>query len=361
MLVKHHEIYGEKTMKNILIGIMDSSVGGVNRFILDYIYLNKNAYNFFILATSQLNAIYFSEIQNDWVIETIPSIKCPVKLYECSKEIIHKYKIDSLYLNISTNLFYPVLQAAADCDVKERVVHSHSSYSANGNFFKRNLIVVLNILLQKKVNGLATKRKACSDKAAYWLFGKKAEYDFIYNKVNGQKFFFDVGKRQKCRKELGLENFLIIGFVGGFNYPKNIFYFLDIARKLKKIRKDFCIVMLGDGELKCAFEIKLKKYNLESCFRLLGNRANVNEYYNMFDCFVMPSRFEGLPIVGIEAQVNGLRCFFSDRITRQVLITGEARCFKLNDLKGIVRSLSMLKIANHIITKTKEFENFVIG
>lgn len=350
-------------MQKLVIGVMDSELGGLNRFVTDYMISWTTKYEFLILSNGTLNEVYANELDVHsvkYIVQVIPCVMRPFLLYHETLNFFKKKLPDSLYLNVSTNLFYPVLQAAANCNVKERVVHSHSSYSANENFFKRNLVVILNILLQKKVNRLTTKRKACSSKAAKWLFGKKAEYDFIYNKVNGQKFFFDFEKRQKYRKELGLENFLIIGFVGGFNYQKNIFYFFDIARKLKKIRKDFCIVMLGNGELKGTFEIKLKKYNLESYFRLLGNRANVNEYYNMFDCLVMPSRFEGLPIVGIEAQINGLRCFFSDRITAQTKITEECEYFSLNKINYLIKILAKLEIRNcGSLHKLPNFKDFI--
>lgn len=346
-------------MKNILIGIMDSNIGGVNRFILDYMEQHmENKY--IILSNAPINEVYSFEMRNS-IIEIIPSALHPINLYKRTKDILRNIQIDSVYLNISTNLLYPILKAAADCGIRERIVHSHSSYSADVSFVKRSVIVAINMLLRKRVNKLATVRKACSDKAANWLFGKNSDYEFVYNRVNRQKFAFDIEKRQKYRRELALESSFIIGFVGGFNYQKNISYFFDIAKRLRRVRNDFCIVMIGDGELKSAFETKLEHDDIRHHFRLVGAKANANDYYNMFDCFVMPSRFEGLPIVGIEAQVNGLKCFFSDRITTQVLITEEAEVFNLSGLKQLVKSISKLQIGNHIVTPKDEFKNFVMS
>lgn len=346
-------------MKNILIGIMDSNVGGLNRFVLDYISQNKEDY-FVILSKATLNEIYSNEMPLNCVLEIIPSVTHPKRLYSSTKTIISKYNIDTLYINVSTNLFYPILKAAYDSGVKERIVHSHSSYSADTSFFKRNIIVCLNKLLQRKANKLVTVRKACSDKAAVWLFGKKTKYEFVYNRVSGNKFNFDIEKRNRLRFELGIEKFLIIGFVGGFNYQKNITYFFDIARVLKKIRSDFRIVMLGEGELKERFEQSVLKHHLQQYFVLLGNKPNANDYYNIFDCFVMPSRFEGLPIVGLEAQVNGLKCFFSSGITNQVLITEEAEIFNLKKVNNLAKKITSVEIGNHTVTKKKEYNNFVI-
>lgn len=337
---------------------MDSSIGGLNRFVLDYILQHEDK-RFIILSNGNLNSVYKAEFTDPVIIEIIPSVLNPKKLYKRTLDIITKYKIDTLYLNISTNLFYPVLKAASDCGVKERIVHSHSSYSADENFFKRNLIVFINKILQKKVNKISDRRKACSDKAAKWIFGQNREFEFIYNSVSSKKFTFNSEIRFEVRSKLGFDNFLIIGFVGGFNYPKNTSYFLDIALKLQEFRKDFVIVMLGDGIQKKSFEKKIKMKKLEQYFVLLGNKTDANLYYNAFDCFVMPSRFEGLPYVGIEAQVNGLKCFFSDKITAQVRITEECEFFNLRKINSIVQKLSNLSPNLHKITKLANFNNFV--
>lgn len=337
---------------------MDSSIGGLNRFVLDYILQHEDK-RFIILSNGNLNSVYKAEFTDPVIIEIIPSVLNPKKLYKRTLDIITKYKIDTLYLNISTNLFYPVLKAASDCGVKERIVHSHSSYSADENFFKRNLIVFINKILQKKVNKISDRRKACSDKAAKWIFGQNREFEFIYNSVSSKKFTFNSEIRFEVRSKLGFDNFLIIGFVGGFNYQKNTKYFLDIALKLQEFRKDFVIVMLGDGIQKKSFEKKIKMKKLEQYFVLLGNKTDANLYYNAFDCFVMPSRFEGLPYVGIEAQVNGLKCFFSDKITAQVRITEECEFFNLRKINSIVQKLSNLSPNLHKITKLANFNNFV--
>lgn len=334
-------------METIIIGVMDSNIGGINRFIIDYIKLNNQKYNFVILTNGDIQDAYKKEIKPNTIIEQISSITNPFKLYRISCKIFKDIQPSCVYLNISTNLFYPIIKAAFDCGIKERIVHSHSSYSADESLFKRIIIVLLNNLLKNKMNKLATQKKACSDIAAKWLFGEKVEYQFIYNKIDGHKFEFSKIVRERIRKELNIEKSLIIGYVGGFNYQKKIEWFIELAIKLKKYRKDFFILMLGDGIRIKNFEQKLKQKKLEKNFILLGNKSNANEYYNVFDCFVLPSRFEGLPIVGVEAQVNGLPCFFSDTITKQVQIT--KNCVFFNNRKyEIINDLVDLNIRNDI-------------
>lgn len=348
-------------MKNVLIGIVDSNFGGINRYIVDYTLKTADKeHKFVFLYNSMLNEFYRKELSDDCCYEFIPSIMHPVAIYNSVKKIIKRYSIDELYLNVSTNLFYPVLKAAFDCNVNERVLHSHSSYTADESLIKRSIIVLVNKFLQKKTFKMSTRRLACSDKAAKWLFGSTESFEFIYNKVDPIKFRFNEEKRKKIRKELNLEKFLIIGFVGGFNYPKNIKCFFDIAAKLKKLRNDFCIVMLGDGPQRKSFEKKVISSSLQENFKLLGNKANANDYYNAFDCFVLTSRFEGLPIVGIEAQVNGLPVFMNNRITKFAKITENCEFFYAKKLKELIKALSDLSIRKDSeIMKLENYKDFI--
>lgn len=345
-------------MRKTVIGIMDSNIGGVNRFITDYISKQGTKQSFVILFSSDISFIYKKELSDSCIFEKICSITHPIKLYKLSRQIFITYNIDELYLNISTNLFFPILKAAYDSGVTVRILHSHSSYSSEENFLKRICIVFINKILQKYVNQITTVKKACSDKAARWLFGNVDDYEFVYNTVNKSKFLFSADLRHKIRNSLALNELFVIGVVGGFNYAKNTEYFIYIAQRLLKKNIKFKILIVGDGPSRQQFETELAKKNIESKFLLLGNISNTFDYYNAFDCFVMPSRFEGLPIAGIEAQINGLRCFFSNVITSSVKITEECKFFDLKSSE-LVEYLSTLDIdENHQRNLLPEYYKF---
>ena len=346
-------------MKSTLIGIMDSNVGGINRFIVDYIQANSDEQHFSILINGNIEQFYLKELGKNLTFYQICSVSRPQKLYHEILTILEKEKPDCLYLNVSTNLFFPVLQAANKCRVEEIRIHAHSSGSAEKKFIKRQLIIILNKLLRVKTIKLSTELLACSDKAATWLFGKNSSFTFVNNKVNESKFLFNKEKREYIRSNLNIEDKFCIGYIGSFSYQKNIFYFIKLASKLIKETKKFVIVMVGQGEYYESFKNIIKKKRLEANFILLGNQFEANDFYNAFDCFILPSRFEGLPIVGIEAQVNGLFCFFSNRISIQTQIIRETYFFNIREYK-IVTELKKMHLRNqNSKTPLANYRNFI--
>ncbi len=79
--------------------------------------------------------------------------------------------------------------------------------------------------------------------------------------------------------------------------------------------------MIGKGEYENKLRNKVRKLGLEDRVQFLINRSDVNELYQAMDIFVMPSFFEGIPVVAIEAQANGLPCIISDKISKEIILT----------------------------------------
>ena len=121
----------------------------------------------------------------------------------------------------------------------------------------------------------------------------------------------------------------MIGHVGRFNVAKNHSRLLDIFAEIARNAPDARLVLIGVGELEQAAREKVRALELEAKVFFLGQMPDVSEWYQAMDCFVLPSRFEGLPVVGIEAQAAGLPCFFSDPVTDEVLLSPQARRISL--------------------------------
>ena len=86
---------------------------------------------------------------------------------------------------------------------------------------------------------------------------------------------------------------------------------------------------MGDGELRSEIEKKVYDMGIDKKVLFLGLREDVQAIYNAMDMFVLPSWYEGLPVVSVEAQANGLRCVFSTNVTSESKLTGSAEFMDL--------------------------------
>ena len=75
---------------------------------------------------------------------------------------------------------------------------------------------------------------------------------------------------------------------------------------------------------------KVKILGIEDSVKFLGQRNDINELYQAFDVFCLPSLYEGLPVVGVEAQATGLLCVFSDDMTKETKVLDITEFLSLN-------------------------------
>lgn len=212
------------------------------------------------------------------------------------------------------------LPIARKCGIETTIAHARSAGVDKGlkgiltRFLRRNL--------SKKADYLFT----CSELAGISVFGKKAVEQgrtrFLPNAIDCQKFAPDPLVREKIRRELGIENCYVIGHVGRFHYVKNHEYLLRVfAELVKRKTRDYVLLLLGEGSGMEDIRILSRELGIGDKVYFLGNKSNVNDYYQAMDYFVYPSRFEGMPGTIVEAQTAGLRCLMSDTICKEVIAT----------------------------------------
>ena len=222
--------------------------------------------------------------------------------------------------------FY-ALQSAKSAGISVRIAHAHNTRII------RDYKYPLKLICKQLLPGAATDYWSCGTDAGIYYFGKKRwdESGFILrNAIDTSKFAFQPEVRQRLRQSYALENSLVIGHVGRFNLQKNHSRLLDIFAEITAAVPDARLVLIGVGELEQAAKEKALALGLSEKVLFLGQMANVNEWYQAMDCFLLPSLFEGLPVVGIEAQAAGLPCFFSDQVTDEVLLSPNARKISLD-------------------------------
>jgi glycosyltransferase involved in cell wall biosynthesis len=103
--------------------------------------------------------------------------------------------------------------------------------------------------------------------------------------------------------------------VGRFSSEKNHEYLIDIFNEVRQINGKAILVLVGSGDLLERTKKKVEHLGLSPFVHFLGQRNDVNRLMPAMDCFVMPSTFEGLPFVLVEAQCAGLPCLVSDKIS----------------------------------------------
>lgn len=229
-----------------------------------------------------------------------------------------------IHSHIDSMSYFPLL-AAEKSGVPVRIGHSHSSK------IDRDLKYPIKYFALKRMPKVANVFFACGKLAGKFMWGKK-EFKVIYNAIDLEKFAFNNCLRKEVRKNLNIEDdTFVVGHVGRFIRVKNQLFLLDVFNEIVKRKPNSILMLIGKGEDEQKIRAKIHELGLDEKVMILIDRADVDKLYQALDMFVMPSFFEGVPVVGIEAQANGLPCLFSDSISNEVLLTKNAEKFSLTN------------------------------
>lgn len=225
---------------------------------------------------------------------------------------------------MTTTNFFPLFYSKL-AGVKVRISHSHLA-TPNICFSERIYLFLTRLFSQIKF--------ACGQDAGEFLFGKKSKFIILNNAINLDKFVYNEKIRLQKRKEFGFndEN-IVIGHVGRFVEQKNHKFLVDIFDKCFKNDNRYRLLLIGNGELEDNIKAYVRKLGLDKNIMFLGVRNDVNEILNAMDIFALPSLFEGFPVVGIEAQANGLKTLLSSNIDKRIKVTNNAFIIDLDEQK----------------------------
>ena len=200
--------------------------------------------------------------------------------------------------------------------------------------YEPNLVGRLDKLMSSRFNAGLTDRFACSQKAGEMLFGK-SPFTVLPNGIDTARFAArDPQRRALLRGELGVaDNEILFGHVGRFsaqkNHPGLLKIFAAVRARLPKAR----LVLLGGGEPGYIEEIQnlARSLGLGDSVIFAGVRSNMQGFYDAMDAFLLPSLFEGLPVVLVEAQTAGLPCFVADTVDKGAAFTDRVHFLPLQD------------------------------
>lgn len=335
--------------------------GGVETAVMNYYrHVDRDKVQFDFVVTDSSTIVPRDEMESLGArIFTVPAYTNLLAFQRASYELFSahaEWRIVHAHMN-ALNMF--PLREAERAGVPVRISHSHST-AGRGEAVKN----VAKAVLKTQANRYPTERFACSRIAGEWLFGKDVPFTIVYNAIDLDRFAFSIEARARVRASLNLDgNQFVIGHVGRFMPQKNHQFLLKSFEGVAKRRDNAVLVLVGTGEGKASAESWVREHGLANKVKFLGQRSDVDELYQAFDAFALPSLYEGLGIVGIEAQASGLPCLLSDRITREVDVTHSCKFLSVDDLTEWVDAMCAMKPRSseaRATTEPTDFANYDI-
>lgn len=327
----------------IVAGKVDT--GGKKNLIMEYYrHVNRTELQFDFICDADSQAIPTEEIERlGGRVYTIAPYQNIIKNMLDMRKLFkdNKYPIVHAY-NSTMNLF-PMF-VAKRCGIPVRI--SESLSMAHKGDWK----TILKKILRPMSKWFANYYMSCGIDCGIWQFGEKmytsGKIDVFKTVVNTAANSYDSEMREKTRKEFGWENKYVVGHIGRFTAQKNSVHVIEIFAAVAKREPNAVLCLIGDGELKEVVLKAIRDFGVEKQVNYFGRREDIQKFYNAMDCFILPSLYEGLPVVGLEAECCGLPMFFSTEVTR------EANACELGHFIGLEETVDMW--ADEIIRAMKD-------
>lgn len=336
-------------MKKVLVFGMTENPGGVESVIMNYYRnIDRTKIQFDFLCNSYEKIAYEDEILKlggqtiHFPARSKDYLGYKRKLECFFKE--HAKEYDAIWVNVCSLANIDYLKIAKKYGIKKRIIHSHNSQNMDGKL--RGYLHQHN---KKHIDDYATDFWACSEDAAKWFYDEPIlrKCVFIHNAIDLDIMKFSLDAREKIRAQLGWEKCYILGNIGRLHFQKNQSFALDVFAKLVKSRPDVRFVLVGQGEDEGMLKDKISKLCIGDKVYMAGLQSNPSEWLSAFDLFFFPSLFEGLSVVAMEAQANGVPVLASKGVIPSEVVINKN--FMLYDLKDGAeewsrRILSMMEL-----------------
>lgn len=305
--------------------------GGAEKIIYDYIIrMSKDICCDFIVHTSYKGILEDSlEKRGSKIFHVAPLRDGIISYMSNIKKIIKNGEYNIIHVNQGYKGI-AFLAIAKLYGINIRIAHSHMAGIPENLFESFERYICRSI-----AKFLSTDLFACGNDAASWMWGwrtfKKGKVHIMTNAIPFDHFKFSQENRDRIREELGIKNSLVVGNVARFSYQKNHDFLIKIFNDLLNIQENSVLLLVGRGELENDIHQLVNGYNLNDRVLFLGVRNDVPLLMNAMDIFLLPSRFEGLPVTLVEAQANGLPCLVSDSITKEIKISDRIEFYSLQD------------------------------
>ena len=296
-------------MEKILVyGLSPDHIGGIETYMMYMDSALKGLLHFDYVLEGGFSKHGF--LDNESILKYyVPGKRTPIKNIDSWKKILkdNRKEYNIIYFNLFSLAWMAPLFIALRYHYKV-VVHAHNNNLHNCGFIQR-LFHFFGRIVQRF---LRITRLTNSSLSSRFFFGK-CESTQINCAIDMKRFLFQKQIRDDYRNKIGVaSNEHLYGFVGRLSYQKNPLFLIDVFKNIFALDSKAKFIICGEGELESKIREKVKQYNINVFFA--GPVINIEDYYFAMDVFILPSKFEGLGIVLIEAQTSGLPCLTSSGV-----------------------------------------------
>lgn len=318
-------------MIRVLHSVSNMDRAGLETMLMNYYrHIDREQVQFDFLANKPKPGAYEEEVRSlggrIFVSPGFHPAKLP-KYQKFMKNLFAEHPEIQIVHAHNGALAYYALREAQKNGIPHRIAHSHNSK------INWDLKWPIKQYCRAHLKNAATDFWGCGELAVSFYFGKeiakKKAYTLIRNAIEEERFIYNESIREKLRREYQVGDKMVIGHVGRFMYQKNHTFLIDIFAEVHRQNENTVLFLIGEGELETKVREKIAKLGLQDAVVFTGSIPNVNEMYQMMDVFILPSLYEGLPVVGVEAQASGVKTIFSDTVTREVSITDQTEFISL--------------------------------
>lgn len=323
---------------NILNVVTSIDLGGVSTLLLSY-------YSHMDLTGLKIDIVAINKGKKQMFAEDFRKLGCNV--YYMPKNYFHRF---FFFINLIYRNNYQVIHSHMDLasagylciakimGIKKRIAHAHMAFWNKNKWYHRFLKIIL--------NNVCTDRWGCSIDALKDLFGNKYNEKSLILKdaIDLTNFTYNEEIRDSYRNLLKIKNSFVVGFVGRLSVQKNPLFVLNIFSEILHMVNNAVLLVCGSGEMYDEFMRRAEEIGVKKSIIYLGQRKDVGNLMMSMDCLLVPSVWEGLGIVLIEAQATSLQCIASDEgIPKETHIS--------NYVHYLSRHLSPREWADYIVEK----------
>ena len=333
--------------------------GGIETFLMNvYRHIDRDKIQFDFLVRSDNNGEKVQEIESmgGRVFFSPSFIRHPVANYIFVRKFFknHAEEYDAVHVHCNSFIYPLPVALAHKHKIKTIILHSHNTCNHG------KLITLYHRFNERRYDKYLSYRFACSEEAGKWMFENKP-FSVVHNGIDLDVFRIDNENKARSRNKLGLaEKDLVIGHVGRFAEQKNHSFIIDIFSELHKQSENYKLLLVGDGELKENVLNRVMELGLTDSVVFTGNVSNVQDYMQAMDLFILSSKYEGLGIVGIEAQACGLPCVFSTEVPNEAKIIEKVEFVSLEDkqkwIETIEKMVTLPKTVNTDIIRAAGYD-----